>query len=339
MIDQREDTVIDRQMPKRLQSTPQTVKWGLFDASVPAIMMVDPGEVVVVETLSGEPWDLPQDGEYEVLPEHEPVLKDCERGPGCHLVTGPIAVRGALPGNVLAVEILDIQLRQNWGWNLILPLFGTLPEDFPETVRRWLPIDRAAGTVALPWGRSLELKPFFGIMGVAPPPAWGRVTSIVPRAHGGNMDNKELRPGTTVYFPVFVEGGCFSVGDGHGVQGDGEVCVTAVETALTGTFRFSVRKDIHIAAPRAEDARQWITMGFDENLDAAAKHALRAMIAWMSEEQGLSPADAYMLCSLTADMRITQTVNGHKGVHCVMPKPAPLRTNCAGEDDACCRHS
>ena len=304
-----------------LKSTPETVKWGLFDASVPPVLTIDPGDTVVIETLSGEPWDLPQNGEHEVLPEHRTVLDGCERGPGCHLVTGPVHVRGAQPGDVLAVEIVDIQLRQDWGWNLILPLFGTLPEDFNYTVRRFLPIDRAASTVALPWGENLALRPFFGIMGVAPPPEWGRVTSIVPRAHGGNMDNKELRPGTTVYFPVFTEGGLFSVGDGHGVQGDGEVCVTAVETALTGTFRFSIRKGMKLDAPRAESASQWVTMGFDEDLDDAAKQALRAMISWMESERGLNAADAYMLCSLNADMRITQTVNGHKGVHCVMPKP------------------
>lgn len=305
-----------------LRSTAETVKWGLFDASVPPVLTVEPGEVVTIETLSGEPWDLPEDGGFAVLPEHRAVLDGCERGPGCHLVTGPVAVRGARPGDALAVEILDIRLRQDWGWNLILPLFGTLPDDFNTTVRRWLPIDRAANSVSLPWGENLALRPFFGIMGVAPPPEWGRITSIVPRAHGGNMDNKELVPGTTVYFPVFVEGGCFSVGDGHGVQGDGEVCVTAVETSLTGTFRFGVRKGLALGTPRAENEEHWITMGFDESLDGAARQALRDMIAWMGTARGLAPSEAYMLCSLNADMRITQTVNGHKGVHCVMPKPA-----------------
>ena len=126
----------------------------------------------------------------------------------------------------------------------------------------------------LPWGGKLPLSPFFGVMGVAPPPNWGRITSVIPRAMGGNMDNKELVAGTTVFFPVFNEGALFSAGDGHAVQGDGEVCITAVETSLSGRFRLSVRKDMHLTGPRAETPTHYITMGFDEDLDDAVKQAL-----------------------------------------------------------------
>ena len=134
------------------------------------------------------------------------------------------------------------------------------------------------------------------------------------------MDNKELGQGASVYFPVFNEGALFSVGDGHGVQGDGEVCVTAVETALTGRFRLSVRDDMSLSQPRAETAEHYITMGFDEDLDDAVKTALRDMIRWLGERHGLSRVDAYMLCSFAADVRVTQTVNVNKGAHCVLAK-------------------
>ena len=211
-------------------------------------------------------------------------------------------------------------LRQNWGFNLIVPLLGTLPEDFPDFRLQILPLDKKANTVQLPWGGKLPLSPFFGVMGVAPPPNWGRITSVIPRAMGGNMDNKELVAGTTVFFPVFNEGALFSCGDGHAVQGDGEVCITAVETSLSGRFRLSVRKDMHLTAPRAETPTHYITMGFDEDLDDAVKQALRDMIRWIGELRGLSASDAYTLCSLAADLHVTQTVNTAKGAHCMLLK-------------------
>jgi acetamidase/formamidase len=172
----------------------------------------------------------------------------------------------------------------------------------------------------LSWGLRLPLKPFFGVMGVAPPKNWGRISTIQPRAHGGNIDNKELVAGTTLYLPVFEEGALFSCGDGHGAQGDGEVCLTAVETALEGTFRLTVRDDFELRYPRAETPTHIITMGLHEDLDRCAEMALRDMIAWIRSRTGLDPEDAYMLCSLAGDLRITQTVNGNKGVHMMMEK-------------------
>jgi acetamidase/formamidase len=304
----------------KVAATPQTVKWGFLDSSTPAVTSVASGSEVVIDTVSGEPPYLPNDNGFEILPEHRPILEAAERGPGPHLLTGPIHVEGAKPGDVLAVDILDVTLRQNWGFNLIIPLLGTIPDDFPDFVMKILPIDKQAKTVTLPWGGKLALKPFFGVMGVAPPPNWGRVTSVVPRAMGGNMDNKELIAGTKVYFPVFNEGAQFSVGDGHGVQGDGEVCITAVETALTGRFKLSVLKGMELTAPRAETPTHYITMGFDEDLDDAVRQALRDMIRWIGEVRGLSKTDAYTLCSLAADIRVTQMVNLAKGAHCMLSK-------------------
>ncbi|MDA9314653.1 acetamidase/formamidase family protein, partial [Alphaproteobacteria bacterium] len=148
----------------------------------------------------------------------------------------------------------------------------------------------------------------------------GMISSIQPRAHGGNMDNKELIPGTTLYLPIFVDGANFSAGDGHGCQGDGEVCVTAIETALEGTFRLTIRDDMQIALPYAETKSHFITMAFDEDLDDAAKEALRQMILLITQRTNLSRAQAYSLCSLAADLRVTQIVNGNKGIHAIIPK-------------------
>jgi acetamidase/formamidase len=225
-----------------------------------------------------------------------------------------------MPGDVLEVRLLDIRFRDDWGWNIQVPWLGTLPEDFPELRRLHIPIDRARNIASLPWGQEIPLAPFFGNFGVAPPPAWGRLASTQPRAFGGNMDNKELGVGNITYFPVFVAGALFSAGDGHGVQGDGEVCLSALETALTGTFEFHLRRDLRLTTPRAEKPDCWITMGFDEDLDDAAKQALRDMIRLIGEHSGLSAQDAYTLCSLAADLRVTQTVDGNKGIHCVLPK-------------------
>jgi acetamidase/formamidase len=172
----------------------------------------------------------------------------------------------------------------------------------------------------MPWGMELPLAPFFGVMGTAPPAHWGRVSSLIPRAFGGNIDNKELGAGATLYLPVFVEGALFSCGDGHGAQGDGEVCITAIETALEGTFEFHLREDLSFAMPRAETRTHHITMGIDPDLDICAKDALREMIGLITERTKLSREEAYMLCSLAADLRVTQTVNGNKGIHCMLPK-------------------
>jgi acetamidase/formamidase len=237
-----------------------------------------------------------------------------------HILTGPVAVTGAMPGDALQVDILDISLSQDWGFNFIAPLKGTLPNDFQSTHQTIIPLDATRGVATLPWGLELKLAPFFGVMGVAPPPNWGRISTIEPRVHGGNIDNKELVAGTTLYLPVFAEGALFSCGDGHGAQGDGEVCVTAIETALRGRFRLSVLKDHNLTYPQAETPTHYITMGMAPDLDRCVEMALRDMIELVSKRAGISRENAYMLCSLAGDLRITQTVNREKGVHMMMAK-------------------
>lgn len=308
-------------MKHQINASPGTCVWGHFDAKEPSVLEVQSGDTVVMHTVSGGPEHLPDPRQGYVIPDELLAIHaQLDRPPTGHILTGPVAVAGAKPGHVLEVRILDIELRQNWGWNIIRPLAGTLPEDFPIPRTTNIPLDLEAMRARLSWGLELPLRPFFGVMGVAPPPNWGRISTIQPRAHGGNIDNKELVKGATLYLPIFTEGALFSCGDGHGAQGDGEVCVTAIETALTGTFGFVLRDDLSYTNPRAETPTHIITMGVHEDLDRCAEMALRDMIAWIVDRAGISREDAYMLCSLAGDLRITQTVNSNKGVHMMMER-------------------
>ena len=304
-----------------LKASPETCHWGFFEAALEPVLKVKPGDTVTVETVSGSPEVLPPAG-FHVPPELLDIHKRSERMLPGHILTGPIAIEGAEPGDILEVHILDIRLRQDWGFNFIKPLSGTLQDDFPTYRKVNIPLDLTRNVGVMPWGVELPLAPFFGVMGTAPPPGWGRITSLIPRAMGGNLDNKELRPGARLFLPIYNSGARFSCGDGHGVQGDGEVNVTAIETALTGTFEFHVHKGLPFSFPRAETATHYITMGLDPDLDQCVVMALRDMIRLCGEKAGLSREDAYMLCSLAADLRITQTVNGAKGVHCMLAKSA-----------------
>lgn len=301
-----------------LDATPQTVHWGYFDATRAPVATVQSGGEITIRTVSGGPNVLPPEGFHvppELLDIHAAGVPDV---PG-HILTGPAAVTGARAGQVLQVDILDVTLRQDWGYNFIRPLAGTLPMDFHETTQVNIPLDTSAMTARLPWGTDLPLAPFFGVMAVAPPAAWGRISTIEPRAHGGNLDCKELVAGTTLYLPIHTDGALFSVGDGHGAQGDGEVNVTAIETALEGRFRLTLRDDMP-SVLRAETPTHWITLATDPSLDECARIATRNMIALVSEQTGITREEAYMLCSLAGDLRITQTVNREKGVHMMMPK-------------------
>ncbi len=300
-----------------------TVHRGVFDAALAPVMTIQSGDTVEVTTLSGSVDDLPDAGSgFHVLAEHQAVLEGTAPGVGPHFMTGPIAVEGAEPGDELTVEILAMAPAQDWGFNLIAPGKGTLPEHFPQGRRIHAGIDRARGVVTMPWGLELAAAPFFGVIGVAPPPAMGRVTSVIPRAFGGNIDNKHLGAGATLHLPVFNAGALLSVGDGHAIQGDGEVCLTAIETALTGTLRVTLKKHTGIERPWAETPTHVITMAFDPDLDIAAQQALLEMVRLIERASGLSAADAYTLCSIAADVHVTQLVNVHKGVHVMLRKEA-----------------
>jgi acetamidase/formamidase len=302
-----------------LNSSPETCHWGYFDAALKPVLTVESGDRVTVHTLSGGPGELPSSG-FEVLPEHRLVHQKVQQKFGPHILTGPIAIAGAKPGDVLEVAIEAIELRQDWGWNLMAPLRGSLPEDFPRRRVLHFPISRNARTARLPWGGEIPLHPFFGIVAVAPKPAYGTVSSVEPREFGGNIDCKEFTAGTSILLPVWTEGALFSTGDGHAVQGDGEVNLTALETALSGTFHFVLHKNRGLRVPRALTPTHYITMGMDPDLDDAAKQALRDMIRLLGEIAGLSPDDAYAFCSLACDLHVTQLVDGNKGVHAMMAR-------------------
>ena len=307
-------------MPEhRLKSSLETVHWGWFDAAQPPAITVESGDRVVIETVSGGPANLPGPG-YHVPPELLSLHAGAERRNPGHILTGPVAVRGAEPGDVLEVRILDIRLRQDWGYTYHRPLAGALPLDFDQGEQVISRLDAASMTARMPWGQTLELRPFFGVMGVAPPAGWGRISTIEPRAHGGNLDNKELTAGATLYLPVHAPGALFSVGDVHGVQGDGEVCVTAIETALEGTFELILHRGRGWSYPRAETPEHLISMGMNADLDTAARDALRRMIDIVSAETRLTRSEAYMLISLAGDVRVTQLVNGEKGAHVMLAK-------------------
>ena len=302
-----------------IPATPENMVLGYLDAGSPPVLRVESGDTVTL-------YSFPAGG-MESLPEMSRVpadylaaLRTLPAGPGPHFITGPVFVQGAAPGDTLQVDILAAAPTMDWGFVAILPLLGTLPEEFTEYETIHPAIDRGRGVCTLPWGTELPLDPFFGIIGVAPPKAWGRCGSPVPRAFGGNMDNKELKPGTTLYLPVFNEGALFMAGDGHGVQGDGEVCITALETGLSGTFRLTVRKDFPVQRPFAETATHLMSIGLDEDLDDAAKQAVREMVMHVCRRTNLSRNQAYMLCSLIGDLRVTQTVDGNKGVHMLLAK-------------------
>ena len=302
--------------------SPSTIHWGYFDGSLASIGEIDSGDTLIIETISGGPSDLPDDQSLEVLPVHHDIHAKCQRDGGGHILTGPISIKNAKPGDMLEVKIKDIELNFNWGFNRIRPLSGTLPEDFPCYQLTTIPLDAEKMTATLPWGTELQLNPFFGVMGTAPPREWGRQPSTIPRTFGGNLDIKLLTKGAKLFLPIFVEGGLFSVGDGHGCQGDGEVNGTAIETGLRGTFEICLHKNINLSMPRAETKTHFISIGIDPSLDNAAKQALREMIRFICDNSNLSREEAYTLCSLAADMRVSQTVNIHKGIHLMIPKSA-----------------
>ena len=310
----------------QLKATPSTVHWGHYDASLEPVLTVNPGDTIKIETLSlpkGQGTDFTSLG---ISPQEIPrdfirVLEEVkEKGPGPHSLTGPIYVEGAKPQDVLEVEMLEINPRLPFGHTIFRPGAGTIPDRFPYTRTKIIRINMNERTAELPGGAIAPLKPFFGSIGVAPPPITGRISSTPPGSYGGNMDNKELTQGSKVYIPVHAEGALLSMGDGHALQGDGEVCGTAVETSLTGTIRLQLRKDLQLKWPMAETPTHIITMGFHQDLDEATRIALHNTIDYLTDIQGMTEDDAYMLSSIAVDFHVTQTVNGVKGIHGLLPK-------------------
>lgn len=307
-----------------LKATPKTVVWGYYAANTPPALRVHSGDSVEIETLI---TDSPARLEAAGVPpaEIEPALRAVyrevtDKGPGGHILTGPVYVEGAEPGDTLEVRIRSIRLAIPYAYNTFRPGAGFLPDEFPYSRTRIIPLDREKMIARFATGIEIPLRPFFGSMGVAPPESSGRISSAPPWFHAGNLDNKEFVAGTTLYIPVHARGALFQAGDGHAAQGNGEVDITALETSLTGVLQFIVRKDLHLRWPRGETPTHYITMGMNEDLREATKLAVEDMIDFLVTEKHLTRDDAYMLASVAADLSITQLVDGNKGVHAMIPK-------------------
>jgi acetamidase/formamidase len=307
-----------------LEASPKTVAWGNYDATHAPVLTVRSGDTVVFHTLiTSSPAALEKGG---VRPgDVEQSLRDIyaqvtDRGPGGHILTGPVAIEGAEPGDTLEVHIEKVDLAIPYAYNAFRYGVGFMTEEFPYARFKIIPLDREKMLGRFGPGVDVPLHPFFGSMGVAPPPAFGRYDSTAPTVNGGNMDNKELVAGSTLYLPVHAKGALFEIGDGHAGQGNGEADITAMETSLVGTVRFVLRKDLHIKYPRAETPTHYISMGFDDDLSIAAHRAVREMIDFLVEAKGMTRDDAYMLVSVSGDMDITEVVDRNKGVHVMLPK-------------------
>ena len=308
----------------KLKASPKTVVWGYYSASAAPVLRVHSGDTVEMETLiTNSPARLEAAG---VPPgQIEPALRVIynevtDKGPGGHILTGPVYIEGAAPGDTLEVRIKEIRLAIPYAYNGFRPGSGFLPDDFPYSRIKIVPLDRERMVGRFSDRIEIPLRPFFGSMGVAPPEANGRISSAPPWIHAGNLDNKELVAGTTLYIPVHAPGALFEAGDGHAAQGNGEVDITALETSLTGVFQFILRKDLHLRWPRGETPTHYITMGLHEDLREATRLAALEMIDFLVTEKHLTRDDAYMLASSAADFCITQLVDGNKGVHAMIPK-------------------
>jgi acetamidase/formamidase len=310
-----------------LMPKPGTVHIGHFLASLKPVLTINSGDIVDLTTASAiVPSVVDQSGVVppSAVPQYQRDIfgEVKDRGPGGHVLTGPIEIRGAMPGDVLEVRILDIELAVDFGYNRQRPYFGALPEEFTAMWTRIIPINRQAKTAEVAKGVVVPVnRPFFGIMGLAPDPSMGRISSGPPGVHAGNLDNKDLVAGTTLFMPVHVAGALFSAGDAHAAQGHGEVDLTAIETGLRGKFQFIVRKDMKLVWPRGETPTHWIVMGLNPNLEEAMKIAVRETIDFITKRfPHLTREEAYMIASVAVDYHVTQVVDGTKGIHGMIPK-------------------
>src|SRR3954465_12595514 len=274
-----------------LMPSPSTVAFGYYDAAAVPVLRVQSGDEVIIGTLiTSSPTRLeqvgvkPNDVQASLRAIYDSVKN---RGPGGHILTGPIFVEGADSGDVLEVRIESIDLAIPYAYNGFGPKRGWLPEDFDYGRTKIIPLDKAKNVAHFAPNIDIPLRPFFGSIGVAPPAAMGRINSGPPGIHAGNLDNKELVAGSTLYIPIHATGALFEIGDGHANQGNGEVDITALETSLIGRLQLVVRKDMHLAWPRAETPTHYIAMGTDSALVKATKTAVREAISLLQQVKGM----------------------------------------------------
>jgi acetamidase/formamidase len=329
-----------------LRATPETCHWGYFDAARAPALKVKSGDMIRAEAVTHHAGDAPELLMDEGITAIFDGIPESDRNPGVHIMTGPIYVEGAKAGDVLEVRYLQMVPRVNYGSNLAAN-WGYLYKEFGETERVTIyqldPNSQQASAMFayevkekyLTPGRithakdccrepalegiRIPVRPHLGTAGVAPD-AQGRVSTIPPGLHGGNIDNWRIGAGATMYYPVMVDGALFSIGDPHISQGDGELSGTAIEASLNVLFQVFVRKDFHFPSPLLETPNEWIVHGFDEDLNVAMRQASLEMLGLLTEHQNLSRNDAYSLMSVTADFGVTQVVDGRQGVHVRMPR-------------------
>jgi acetamidase/formamidase len=315
---------VSAQAPRthRLEATPTTVAYGHYWSETKPVLTIASGDIIDVDTLlTSVPDRLEKAGvpAADVQASLRAIVETVkDRGPGGHILTGPVFITGAEPGDALEVKVLSIDLPIAYGYN---GCSGFIRENCaagrgPTIIQ----MDRKNMTATFLPGIVIPLRPFFGSMGVAPPPAHGRISSNPPGIHAGNLDNKELVAGTTLWIPVHVPGALFEIGDGHAAQGDGEVDQTGLETSLRGRVQLTVRKGMTLAWPRAETGTHFISMGTDVDLTKATRIAIQEMVDFLAATRKMDKHQAYQLTSLAGDVAITQLVDGTMGVHVKMPK-------------------
>jgi acetamidase/formamidase len=307
-----------------LKLTPENVTYGGINGNTEPVLRVASGDTVAVETEGYRVLDYLKFGG---VPDSEipDSLKEVEAYGAAHGLsnptTGPIYVEGAEPGDILEVHFLKFDFLQPYGWTQISAGSGTLQKEFPIFKVKILHYDVPAGTVEFTPGIVLKLAPFWGTVTVAPPLRPGGGGQVMsPGPTGGNMDDRDLGAGSTLYLPVQVPGALLSFTDSHALQGDGEISISASETSLRGTIQVFVRKRKTILWPRAETPTTYMTMGLDPDLNEASRQAVREMVDFLTTEKGMTREDAYMLCSLAVDLRVTEFVDNPKGVRAIVSK-------------------
>jgi acetamidase/formamidase len=317
-----------------LRSTPETVSWGWIAADRAPVFRMKSGQAVRIDTVTHQGMNTGKDpvaffgtagiAPRDVLSDASHIFGKVKRGEGAgpHLLTGPIHIEGARPGDMLEVRVLDVEIRVPYGVNATGPGSGAVPDLLTQAEQKIIKLDLKRNVALFAKDVEVPLAPFMGIVAVAPPPALKRVSTKPPGAFGGNIDFKHLVAGSTLYLPVFNEGALFYTGDGHACQGDGEVDGTAIEISLTPTMQLIVHEEAGKAMtwPRAEDASNYYSMGMDTDLDQALKQAIREAVGFLQQRAGLSAAEAYALCSLAVDFRIGEAVNNVQMVYGVIPK-------------------
>jgi len=315
-----------------LKSTPDTVLWGYIAANLPPALTIRPGQIVEIEALSHQGLTTNNNPEkffsaygipnHEVLPDAKVVYAEVKRpkGASVHILTGPIYVDGAEPGDTLEVRVHDIKFRVPYGVNNTGPGKGVLPTLLKEPAAKLIRVDLERRVALFSDEIEIPLNPFMGIMAVSPPTSLGMVSSTPPGAWGGNIDLKFTGIGASLFLPVFNKGGQFFTGDGHAVQGDGEVDGGAIEISLKPTLQFIVHKGKTIKQPRVETATDYLTTGLDVDLNVATRIALQEAVDFLQQEKGMSAEDAYALSSLAVDLGIGEAVDIVNLVYAKIPK-------------------